>query len=379
MAGMMGMIDLLAGTDLDDEQRSLANIAHESANNLLGVVNNILDFSKLEAGNVTPESIPFSVEHSIEAIVKLLGLKASDKGLELETSVSNEIPEYLNGDPGRIGQILLNLVGNAIKFTEHGSVRIKASHAVIAEDQIELRVEVIDSGPGIPADAQASLFSPFTQADSSVSRKYGGTGLGLAICKQLCRTMGGDIGVKSRPGIGSVFWFTVRCAPCAKPPVVAAPPLAPQDDVSGSGLKILVAEDSPIIRTLISKLLARLGFQAQFVCNGAEAVEAVQNDHYDVILMDMQMPVMDGISATKEIRSLPRPVRDIPIIALTANALVGERESCLAAGMNAFLTKPIQPNALRAAILDWGSRRTKTRRRTGPTRKASAGREQIGR
>lgn len=357
MAGMMGMIDLLAGTDLDDEQRDLANIAHQSANNLLGVVNNILDFSKLEAGNVTPESIPFSVTHSIEAIVKLLGLKAKDKGLELETLVSSEIPEYLNGDPSRIGQILLNLVGNAIKFTEHGSIRIKASHAVVADGQTELQIEVIDSGPGIPPDAQASLFSPFTQADSSVSRKYGGTGLGLAICKQLCRTMGGDIGVRSKPGIGSVFWFTVRCTACEKPPVIAAPPLAPLDEAGGHDLKILVAEDSPIIRTLISKLLARLGFEAHLVCNGAEAVEAVQKDHYDVVLMDMQMPVMDGISATREIRSLPRPVRDIPVIALTANALVGERESCLAAGMNAFLTKPIQPNALRAAILDWGFRR----------------------
>ena len=149
----------------------------------------------------------------------------------------------------------------------------------------------------------------------------------------------------------------MRCTACETPPVVAAPPLAPQDDCSGRDLKILVAEDSPIIRTLISKQLVRLGFEAHLVCNGAEAVEAVQSDHYDVILMDMQMPVMDGISATREIRSLPRPVRDIPVIALTPNALIGERESCLAAGRNAFLTKPIQPNALRAAILDWGSGR----------------------
>lgn len=360
MAGMMGMIDLLAGTELDDEQRDLANIAHESANNLLGVVNNILDFSKLEAGNVTPESIPFSLKQSVGAIVKLLGLKASGKGLQLETSVSSEIPEYLNGDPSRIGQILLNLVGNAIKFTEHGSVRIEASHAVAANDQVELRIRVIDSGPGIAPDAQASLFSPFTQADSSVSRKYGGTGLGLAICKQLCRTMGGDIGVESEPGRGSVFWFTVRCAPCAEPPVVAAPPLAPQDASAESDLKILVAEDSPIIRTLISKLLARLGFQANLVGNGAEALEAVQKDRYDLVLMDMQMPVMDGITATKAIRNLPGPEREIPVIALTANALLGERESCLSAGMNAFLTKPIQPNALRAAILHWGSQRAET-------------------
>ena len=355
MAGMMGMIDLLAGTDLDDEQRSLANIAHESANSLLGVVNNILDFSKLEAGNVTPEQIPFSLKHSVGAVVNLLGLKARGKGLRLETSVGAEIPEYLNGDPSRIGQIMLNLVGNAIKFTEQGSVRIEASHAVVAEGQIELSIKVVDSGPGIPPDVLASLFSPFTQADSSVSRRYGGSGLGLAICRQLCRTMGGDIGVDSEPGRGSVFWFTVRCAPCSEPPVVAAPPLAPPDASTVSNLRILVAEDSPIIRTLISKLLARLGCQANLVCNGAEALEAVQRAHYDLVLMDMQMPVMDGISATREIRALPGPEHDVPIIALTANALLGERESCLDAGMNAFLTKPIQPTALQAAILRWGT------------------------
>jgi signal transduction histidine kinase/ActR/RegA family two-component response regulator len=356
MAGMMGMIDLLAGTELDDEQRSLANIAHESAKSLLGVVNNILDFSKLESGNVTPESIPFSLKHSVAAVVNLMGPKARGKGLQLETAVSEEIPEYLNGDPSRIGQIMLNLVGNAIKFTERGSVRIEASHALLAEDQVSLRIRVIDSGPGIAPDVLASLFSPFTQADSSVSRRYGGTGLGLAICRQLCRIMGGDIGVESEPGRGSVFWFTLRCAPCAEPPMVAAPPLAPQNPVAVSDLRILVAEDSPIIRTLISKLLARIGYQAKLVCNGAEALEAVQRGEYDLVLMDMQMPVMDGISATREIRNLPGPAREIPVIALTANALLGERESCLAAGMNAFLTKPIQPQALQAEILRWGSR-----------------------
>ncbi|WKA29833.1 ATP-binding protein [Bradyrhizobium roseum] len=356
MAGMMGMIDLLAGTDLDDEQRSLTNIAHESANSLLGVVNNILDFSKLEAGNVTPESIPFSLKHSVAAVVNLLGLKARGKGLLLETSVSEEIPEYLSGDPNRIGQIMLNLVGNAIKFTEQGSVRIEASQVVVAEYQIELRIKVIDTGPGIPPDVLASLFSPFTQADSSVSRRYGGTGLGLAICRQLCRMMGGDIGVESEPGRGSVFWFNVRCAPCLEPPAMASPPLAPRGVSAGSDIKILVAEDSPIIRTLISKLLARLGYQANLVTNGAQALEAMQKEHYDLVLMDMQMPVMDGITATRQIRALPGLERDIPIIALTANALVGERERCLAAGMNAFLTKPIQPNLLAAAILHWGAR-----------------------
>ncbi len=355
MAGMMGMIDLLAGTDLDDEQRSLANVAHESARNLLTVVNNILDFSKLEAGQLETESIPFSLKYSIGAVALLLGPKARSQGLRLETSVDDAIPEYLNGDPGRIGQILLNLIGNAIKFTEKGSVRIVASHRRLAHQRIELRIEVIDTGLGIPPDVQRSLFSPFTQADSSVSRKYGGTGLGLAICKQLCRVMDGDIGVESEPGHGTKFWFTVQCSPGKAPAKVSAPPLAPTIEADANELKILVAEDNPIIRTLISKLLSKRGYRPDLVCNGKEAVAAVKRQSYDLVLMDMQMPEMDGISAAKEIRASTGPEREVPIIALTANALVGQRDICLAAGMNDFLTKPIQPDALYAGIVQWGS------------------------
>ena len=353
MAGMMGMIDLLAATTLDDEQRSLASIAHESARNLLTVVNNILDFSKLEAGQLTPESIPFSVAVSLKATAQLLGPKASERGLVLETSISIDMPERLNGDPSRLGQILLNLAGNAIKFTETGSVRIAASHRVLADDIIELRIEVADTGMGIPLDVQASLFSPFTQADTSVSRRYGGTGLGLAICKQLCRTMGGDIGVESEPGRGSTFWFTLRCTPGAAVEDVPAPPLAPASIDEAGDLHILVAEDNDILRSLISKLLTKMGHHADLVCNGQEAVAAAREKSYDLVLLDMQMPVMDGISAAKAIRSSTGPERDVPIIALTANALVGQRESCLAAGMNSFLTKPIQPDALRSTILKW--------------------------
>ena len=353
MAGMMGMIDLLTGTDLDDEQRSLASIAHESARNLLTVVNNILDFSKLEAGQLTPEAISFSVKQSFSAVALLLTPKAHDRGLRLETSVSDQIPEYLNGDPSRLGQILLNLVGNAIKFTEQGSVRIEATHRLLAHDLIELRVEVSDSGMGIPPDVQASLFSPFTQADSSVSRIYGGTGLGLAICKQLCKTMGGDIGVESEPGRGSRFWFTLHCTRSASPPEMPAPPLAPAGVAEAGDLHILVAEDNAILRSLISKLLSRMGYHVDLACNGQEAVAAAREKPYDIVLMDMQMPVMDGISAAKAIRTSSGPERDVPIIALTANALVGQRESCLAAGMNGFLTKPIQPDALHATILRW--------------------------
>jgi CheY-like chemotaxis protein len=236
---------------------------------------------------------------------------------------------------------------------------------VLEGDAIELRIEVIDTGVGIPADVKPLLFTPFTQADNSVSRKYGGTGLGLAICKQLCQIMGGDIEVESEPGHGSKFAFTVQCR-VGLPPRAAAPSLAPTIEVNAAALDILVAEDNDIIRKLISKLLARRGYRADLVCNGKEAVEAVQKKFYHLVLMDMQMPLMDGIAATEAIRRLSGPERTVPIIALTANALVGQRETCLAAGMNSFLTKPIQPDALYAAILRWGILESdQTRGKTG--------------
>jgi CheY-like chemotaxis protein len=353
MAGMMGMIDLLSGSMLDHEQQELAKIAQESARNLLTMANNILDFSKLEVGQVKPEAIDFSIEHTIKGVAVLLGPKAHDRGLALQTSLTAGMPRYLNGDPSRLAQILLNPVGNAIKFTDKGSVTIAASHHALDADALELRIEVIDTGAGIPAKVQRSLFTAFTQADTSISRKHGGTGLGLAICKQLCQTMGGDIGVASEPGQGSKFWLTVRVR-VGQAPEMVAPPLAPEIETNAAELDILVAQDNDIIRKLISKLLARRGYRADLVCNGKEAVEAVQKKSYHLVLMDMQMPQMDGIVATETIRALSGPACGVPIIALTANALVGQREICIAAGMNSFLTKPIQPDALYAAILRFG-------------------------
>jgi CheY-like chemotaxis protein len=277
--------------------------------------------------------------------------------LKLLLRVAPEVPGQLVGDPTRLGQVLLNLVGNAIKFTEQGAIAIAASHRAIDDDMIELRIEVSDTGVGIPPEVQRKLFNPFTQADTSVSRKYGGSGLGLAICKQLCQTMGGDIGIESQPGHGSTFWFTVQCR-VGSMPVVAAPPMAPVIPINAATVEILVADDNDIIRSLIAKLLARRGYQADLVCNGKEAVEAVQRKDYHLVLMDMQMPLMDGIAAAEAIRGLDGPQRQVPIVALTANALVGQREICLAAGMNGFLTKPIQPDELYEAILRLGSAET---------------------
>jgi PAS domain S-box-containing protein len=354
MTGMMGMIGLLCDTRLDEEQQNLANMARESTNNLLVVINDILDFSKLEAGKLNLESIDFSLQAVIGGVVSLLGANARGKGLQLENALSSDVPGWMNGDPNRIRQVLLNLTGNAIKFTERGAVRIVASHRELAGEIIELRIEVIDSGIGIPTDVQENLFSPFTQADTSVSRKYGGTGLGLAISKQLCTMMGGAIGVHSDPGRGSTFWFTLQCRR-GEVPTVAAPPIQPVSESAGRKFKILVAEDSPMIRILITKLLKKRGHEANLVVNGREAVEAVQRNAYDLVLMDMQMPEMDGVSATIAIRALSGPERAIPVIALTGNALVGQRESCVAAGMSDYLPKPISPDDLYAAIDRWGA------------------------
>jgi signal transduction histidine kinase/ActR/RegA family two-component response regulator len=349
MTGMMGMIGLLCDTSLTAEQQQLARMARESTSNLLLVINDILDFSKLEAGRLTLECLDFSLPRVIGGVESLLGMIARGKGLNLESSLTADMPPWLNGDPNRIRQILLNLAGNAIKFTEHGSVRIKASHRDLAGELVEVRIEVIDSGIGIPADVRENLFSPFTQADSSVSRKYGGTGLGLAISRQLCAIMGGAIGVDSVSGQGSTFWFTIQCRR-GKAPAVSAPPLAPAMEAPNRKLRILVAEDTPMIQVLISKLLKKRGHLVDMVVNGEEAVAAVESKTYDLVLMDMHMPKMDGVSATMTIRKLAGPERLVPIIALTGNALVGQRESCLAAGMNDYLSKPFEAADFYAVI-----------------------------
>jgi CheY-like chemotaxis protein len=339
---------LLCDTSLTAEQQQLARMAQESTKNLLLVINDILDFSKLEAGRLALECIDFGLQQLIGGVESLLGTTARGKGLSLKSSLTADMPPWLNGDPNRIRQILLNLVGNAIKFTEHGSVRINASHRDLGGERVELRIEVVDSGIGIPAEVQKNLFSPFTQADTSVSRKYGGTGLGLAISRQLCAIMGGAIGVDSVYGQGSTFWFTIQCRR-GEVPTVSAPPSAPAE-TSDRKLRILVAEDNPIIRTLISKLLKKRGHLVDLVVDGEEAVAAVQQKPYDLVLMDMHMPKMDGVSATMTIRKLAGPERLVPIVALTGNALVGQRESCLAAGMSDYLSKPFEPGEFYAVI-----------------------------
>ena len=368
MTGMVGMIDLLRDTRLSDDQQRYTVMAKESADSLLNVINDILDFSKLEAGRLLPEAIDFNIAHLVKGVESTMRTKAEHKGLAFEVLFAPDLPQWLNGDPSRIRQILLNLVSNALKFTEQGSIRITVSHRALSEARQQLLFEVIDSGIGIASDVQQRLFNPFVQADTSISRKYGGSGLGLAICKQLCALMDGAIEIDSDVGRGSSFRFTVICAMGLPKIDKALVPLAPAFD----GLKILVAEDSPIIATLIKGLLRKQGFEPAMVVNGREAVLAVQRDAYDIVLMDVQMPEMDGISATRAIRALAGPERAVPIIALTANAMVGQRESYLAAGMNDYVTKPIQPSLLFNAIKRCAEAANAASRRVTPVKRVAA-------
>jgi len=271
------------------------------------------------------------------------------RGLTLTAELDPGLPPHLRGDPGRVRQVLFNLVSNAIKFTHQGGIVIRVGQRPLESGEVELRIEVADTGIGIAPELHPSLFGRFAQADSSTSRRYGGTGLGLAICRQLASLMGGDIGFDSEPGRGSRFWFTARCA------VGTAPGPAPEDGEAWppllhGGLKVLVAEDNQVNQLVIVTMLNRLGHQVDLAANGAEAVAAVERVPYDLVLMDVQMPEMDGPTATRAIRRLPGAASRVPIIALTANAMAGHREEYLAAGMNDYVSKPLKMRDLLAAM-----------------------------
>ncbi len=496
MNGVMGMTGLLLDTDLDDEQRRYAKTVQQCADALLTLINDILDYSKFEAGRLMLESIDFDLSDLLDSVGQLHGARAHGKGIDLATFVEPDVPNRLRGDPGRLRQVLLNLVANAIKFTEHGGVAIEAFSLGTVEGEVHLRFEVTDSGIGIPPEVVPALFQKFTQADSSTTRRFGGSGLGLAICKQLVSAMGGEIGVDSAPGKGSRFWFTVRLAPgvadrasryaantalrgfrvlvvddnevnrlifrkqlgawgmtvqsvesgsealaaldeavrrgapfhialidqmmpemdgvelgrrigaepafaqtklilatslgvrglaaraeacgfavaLSKPVVqgkllecvaqlcgvdIAVAPLPATTGSTASApaslrdigpLRILVVEDNQVNQLLATVLLGKAGHRIDIAANGLEALDAVNSRPYDLILMDVQMPEMDGIEATKRIRAMAGAASAIPIIAMTANAMKGDRERLLAAGMNEYVSKPIDKGQLFLAI-----------------------------
>ena len=354
MNGIMGMLRLLVDTPLNDVQHDFAETALSSADQLLTLLNDILDLSKAEAGKMEFESLPLNPEKIAHEVKLLFSTVASEKSLKMDCHVMDELPSCVLADPIRLRQILSNLVGNAIKFTSQGHVALSASYSG-DETNGHLKFSVSDTGIGLSAEAQLSIFSSFEQADGSITRQYGGTGLGLSICKQLVEGMGGNIGVESTLGTGSTFWVELPVFICQPESEKYLANKMPPMPVSASpspvrSLQILVAEDNVVNRKLISAFLQSYGHDLKLVENGQEALLALESQEFDLVLMDIQMPVLGGIAATKAIRESKNPYRNIPIIALTANAMKGARETYLAAGMNGYVSKPINPEELFASI-----------------------------
>jgi two-component system, sensor histidine kinase len=359
MNGIMGLVGLLLDTPLGAEQKKFLNIIETSSKALLAVINDILDFSKIEAGKMIMEDIPFSPREAVDQAEHLLSVRAREKGIDLVSSVAAGVPAVVSGDQVRLLQILTNLVGNALKFTEKGTVSIDAVLETDRGDASLIRFTVSDTGIGIPPEIQPSLFQPFQQGDGSATRKYGGTGLGLVISRQLAELMGGSIGFSSVPGRGSKFWFTVALKKVSSE--LARKGVRPRGkDADGpkqhelrTGTKVLVVEDNEGNQTVARLMLEKLGCDVRIVADGREGVNAVATGAFDIVFMDCHMPVMDGLEATHAIRSAESAGRRIPIIAMTANAMQGEKEKCLAAGMDDYITKPIMLIGVEESLRKW--------------------------
>jgi PAS domain S-box-containing protein len=355
---VIGMTALLLDSELSSDQRNLAQIVKQSGLGLLGIVNDILDFSKIEAGKLAIEAMDFDPRETVRVVLDIIASQAQAKGLELDASFSAEVPDAVCGDAGRVRQVLLNLVTNAVKFTENGRISVHGEVAEEQNDGIRLRFVVNDTGIGIPEDAQAQLFQPFTQIDNLTTRKYGGTGLGLAICKRLAALMGGDIGVESAERRGSRFWFTVLVKRANSHGVISVPDREPARSVAPQSKpkrgRILVVEDNAVNQMVAVRLLEKLGYSADIAANGIEALSAVQRIAYDLLLMDCQMPEMDGLEATMRLRQKEAGGgKRMPIIAMTANAMMGDRENCLAAGMDDYIAKPVRIEELKTKLEHW--------------------------
>jgi len=348
ISGAIGMIELLKQTSLQEQQRDYVESLEISAHHLHQVIDDILDFSKIEAGKLELKITDFDLRRTIADVITILSALAADKQLPLLTRIDTAVPDRLRGDRQRIEQILVNLTGNAIKFTDTGSVTISAR--LIdgpPEDNRHqwIRMDVTDTGPGIETDKLATVFDAFRQVDSSSTRRYGGTGLGTAISKSLTEAMGGRIGVDSTPSLGSTFWFELPLEPCAA--TLPAPGEQPRpEDSAATGLDILVAEDNAINAKFITTLLEQAGHRVDLVENGREALLKLQAKPYQLVFMDMRMPELDGLEASRQWRAQETDRHRVPIIALTANVTEEDRRRCLEAGMDDFLSKPVSPGRL---------------------------------
>ncbi|MDX2057778.1 MAG: ATP-binding protein [Gemmatimonadales bacterium] len=344
---VLGMTTLLVDSGLRPEQRELAVRAAEAGDVLLGIVNDVLEFSRMEAGQVAVERVPVAVTDLLDRVTAMLGPRAREKGIGFDMFVARSVPPLIVGDATRLQQILINLVGNAVKFTERGRVRVAVE--AVDDPAPQLAFEVVDTGIGVPADQLEHIFEKFTQADASTTRRFGGSGLGLAICRQLVDLMGGSIGVTSEPGVGSRFWFRIPLER-AVGGTGSAESSTDRAEPGAINAHILLVDDSEMNRFVAQNYLARLGCRVSVAADGHEAVTAATATSFDLILMDCQMPVMDGYQATGKIRQLDGAAGRVPIIAMTAHALAGEREKCLAAGMDDHLPKPVRPADLAAAL-----------------------------
>ena len=365
MNGIIGMTQLLLDSPLDDSQRDYAQTIHGSADALLSVINDILDFSKIEAGHMQIESVAMDVRRTVEDVMATLMASAQSRDLVLTMDVQPDLPAQAIGDPQRIRQCLINLVGNAIKFTERGTIGVSVRVLEIRDDAVLTRFTVSDTGIGIDAAALPNLFEPFVQVDASTTRNFGGTGLGLSIVKRFVEMMGGSIGVDSVVGRGSTFWFDLPLG--ASTQVIASTVTDGADSTTATTRnadalrrayagRVLVVEDNPVNQKVARHVLERLGCEVVIAPNGADALEILASTPVRLIFMDVQMPVMDGIVATARIRELEQGRARIPIVALTANAMAGDYEKCMAAGMDSFLTKPLNVERLREVLDNFGLR-----------------------
>lgn len=348
MGGVLGMVEQLLQTEMTPEQRQITDIIHKSGESLLHLLNDILDFSKFEAGKLELDLIPFNVSTLVAEVVELLSQKANAKGVMLHATIDPAIPLWLCGDPTRIRQILLNLTSNAIKFTAQGEVALKIELERREDERVEVLWQVRDTGIGIAPEAMPRLFEAFTQATADTTRKYGGTGLGLTICKELTEAMHGTIWATSQPGVGSVFSFSLPLNEARGGETLASAPSSSTPSLPDETqlYRILVAEDNPVNQRVAEHVLAQLGFSSRIVGDGRAALEALEQEPFDLVLLDCQMPELDGFETAQAIRSHEREGTHLPIVAMTARALEGDREACLEAGMDDYLTKPLRKQEL---------------------------------
>jgi signal transduction histidine kinase/AmiR/NasT family two-component response regulator len=374
MAGVIGMLEMLLDTHVDTEQREIAGTALSSAEALLSLINDILDFSRIEAGKLVLEEIPFRVDETCELVIGLFRRQAEQAGIELAWSEQPDVPTAVVGDPTRLRQVLVNLVGNALKFTKEGAVDLRLSVEAAHGEQVTLRFAVSDTGIGISPEAKERLFHAFTQADEQTARCFGGSGLGLSICRELTTLMGGEIGAESTPGEGSTFHFTVKlrhataeegtqlARSAAGRQALASLPWSPPAEAADAAT-VLVVEDNAVNQRVACALLERLGHEVVLAENGRVALECLAAQPIDLVLMDCQMPEMDGYTATRRWRRIEaeQDAERIPIIAMTAHAMRGEREKALTAGMDAYLTKPVKRALLAQTLEEWLGRRRAAR------------------